>query len=215
MGRPLEGSSAADLGGSLCIVLFAATVVAGIVGAAYALVLAAFATDPGPDRRLGVLIMAGATGASLVAAAAGSLFDSLFDAFYVGTYPIFFTTLCVAAVLSIGGESIANSLHSSASLPATLSNCTSRIDGNSDVTGPQTVYDCTYTWAWDGVEHQATLDADGDYPDGTPSSVHVNPSTGGVYEDRIAPFIVTPLELLITTPLAVFSWWLFLGRSND
>jgi hypothetical protein len=214
MGRPVKGSSTSDLGGVLCFALFAATVVAGVVGAVYALVLAAIATDPGPDRRLGLLIMAVATGGSFVAAVGAHLFGSQFpgDTFYLGTYAVFFSTLCVAAVLSIGVENLTDNQRSPASAPATLSHCTPYTYDNGGPAGPQTRYNCTYTWVWDGIEHHATLNANSEYPDGTPSSVHVNPSTGAAYERSIAPYIVILAAVLFMLPFAVVVWMMVLGH---
>ncbi|HEU5331899.1 MAG TPA: hypothetical protein VFU73_04035 [Actinocrinis sp.] len=82
--------------------------------------------------------------------------------------------------LSCGLRLVGDWERSNVRVTATVSGCANESD---------TTYSCTYAWDWNGVHHQQGRAANGQYEDGHPVQLRIDPVTGGADDHSLTDMV--------------------------
>jgi len=85
--------------------------------------------------------------------------------------------------LSCGLRLIGDWQRSNVAVTATASGCTS------DSSDSGTTYSCTYDWDWNGAHHTQARPANGQYDDGSPVQLQIDPVTGGADDHSLTDMV--------------------------
>lgn len=181
--------------GWLLRLLFAASVIAGVVGVVIALFVSAFPADPVPDRLTGLAIVGVAIGVSLVSFAL--LCTPAFNRFtgrhwYLWTYLTCTVMLVPALLFSVAGRLIEDQFYSSESVQATADSCSEDYNDS--------WISCDFSWIDQaGAIQRQTLHWPRDVT-GSREDIYIDSRTGGAVDHGIGMILVSLTSALIILP---------------